>query len=128
MKILFTIMILAILFSAVGCNLMTTTAVLTTSTTTTTTAATVLPDRIIAGRLIDIDTISGNKYTTLYFDGGLSVNVTTTSLMNLSDQFYQFFESNGTFTYDLQQDSQNADLYDLVSATSGVNMDSLKTK
>ena len=92
MKILFIVMILAILFSVVGCNLPTTTAVLITSTQTTTTAM-VLPDRIIAGRLTDIDTISGNKYTTLYFDGGLSVNVTTTSLMNFSDEFYQFFES-----------------------------------
>lgn len=127
MKILFIVMILAILFSVVGCNLPTTTAVLITSTQTTTTAM-VLPDRIIAGRLTDIDTISGNKYTTLYFDGGLSVNVTTTSLMNFSDEFYQFFESSSTFTYDLQQDSQNADLYDLVSATPGVNINSLKTK
>jgi hypothetical protein len=48
--------------------------------------------------------------------------------MKFSDEFYQFFESSGMFTYDLQQDSQNADLYDLVSATPGVNIGSLKTK
>jgi hypothetical protein len=121
-------MILAILFSAVGCDLTTTTAVLTTSTTTTTSAATVLPDRVMAGRLTDIDTTSGNKYTTLYFDGGLSVNVKTASLTKFSDEFYLFFESSGMFTYDLQQDSQNADLCDLIGVNPGVNIDSLKTK
>ena len=123
------LMILTILFSTAGCILPTTTTVDTgvVASTTTTTPA-ILPDRIIAGRLTDIDTIAGNKYTTLYFDDGLSVEVTTTSLTNFSDEFYQFFESSGTFTYDLQHDSQNANLYDLIGVTPSINTNSLNTK
>lgn len=129
MKRLFIITILIILLLTAGC-LPTTTSVVNTVTTISTTATTaaVLPDRIIVGRLTDIDTIAGNKYTTLYFDDGLSVEVTTTSLMNFSDELYQFLEPNSTFTYDLQHDSQNANLYDLVGATSGININSLNTK
>ena len=98
------------------------------ATSATTTTVAVLPDRFIAGTLTDMDTIAGNKYTTLYFDDGLSVEVTTTSLMNFSDELYQFFDSEGTFTYDLQHDSQNANLYDLIGATPSININSLNTK
>jgi len=130
MKLKIIVLLMAALLSTTGCAVAATTTVganVTTSSTITTTT-TVLPDRIIVGILTDMETMAGNNYTTLYFADGLSVEVTTASLLNSSSEFYQFFETGNEFTFSLQIDPQNATLYDLVAATPGVNIDSVNVK
>ena len=122
MKRILIAILIAILITSTGCIAGTTTTAETGIAETTTTAATsILPDRIIIGGLADIDTIAGDNYSTLCFDDGLTVEVTTSSLINFSNEFSQFFESDETFTYDFQQNSQNPNLYDLIAATPGAN-------
>ena len=119
MKLKITLLLMATLLSLTGCevasNSTTSNTGVTTSTTTTTTAST-LPDPIVVGTITDMDTIAGNNYATLYFADGLSVEVTTASLSNFSSEFYQFFETGNEFTFSLQNDLKNANLYDLVDA------------
>ena len=128
MKLKITLLLMATLLSLTGCevasNSTTSNTGVTTSTTTTTTAST-LPDRIVVGTITDMDTIAGNNYATLYFADGLSVEVTTASLSNFSSEFYQFFETGNEFTFSLQNDLKNANLYDLVDAVPGVNINSV---
>ena len=119
---------MATMLSLTGCevasNSTTSNTGVTTSTTTTTTAS-ILPDRIVVGIITGMDTIAGNNYATLYFADGLSVEVTTASLSNFSSEFYQFFETGNEFTFSLQNDLKNANLYDLVDAVPGVNINSV---
>ena len=128
MKLKITLLLIATLLSLTGCevasNSTTSNTGVTTSTTTTTTAS-ILPDRIVVGTITDMDTIAGNNYATLYFADGLSVEVTTASLSNFSSEFYQFFETGNEFTFSLQNDLKNANLYDLVDAVPGVNINSV---
>lgn len=130
MKLIIILLLIATLLSTAGCVAASTTTINSDVTTysTITTTASVLPDRIIVGILIDMDTIAGNNYTTLYFADGLSVEVTTTSLLNFSSEFYRFFETGNEITFSLQIDRQNANLYDLVGATAGVNINSVNVK
>jgi len=119
---------MATMLSLTGCevasNSTTSNTGVTTSTTTTTTTS-ILPDRIVVGIITGMDTIAGNNYATLYFADGLSVEVTTASLSNFSSEFYQFFETGNEFTFSLQNDLKNANLYDLVDAVPGVNINSV---
>jgi len=128
MKLKITLLLIATLLSLTGCevasNSTTSNTGVTTSTTTTTTAS-ILPDRIVVGIITGMDTIAGNNYATLYFADGLSVEVTTASLSNFSSEFYQFFETGNEFTFSLQNDLKNANLYDLVDAVPGVNINSV---
>jgi ABC-type Fe3+-hydroxamate transport system substrate-binding protein len=128
MKLKITLLLMATMLSLTGCevasNSTTSNTGVTTSTTTTTTAS-ILPDRIVVGTITDMDTIAGNNYATLYFADGLSVEVTTASLSNFSSEFYQFFETGNEFTFSLQNDLKNANLYDLVDAAPGVNINSV---
>ena len=128
MKLKITLLLMATMLSLTGCevasNSTTSNTGVTTSTTTTTTAS-ILPDRIVVGTITDMDTIAGNNYATLYFADGLSVEVTTASLSNFSSEFYQFFETGNEFTFSLQNDLKNANLYDLVDAEPGVNINSV---
>jgi len=128
MKLKITLLLMATMLSLTGCevasNSTTSNTGVTTSTTTTTTAS-ILPDRIVVGTITDMDTIAGNNYATLYFADGLSVEVTTASLSNFSSEFYQFFETGNEFTFSLQNDLKNANLYDLVDAVPGVNINSV---
>jgi ABC-type Fe3+-hydroxamate transport system substrate-binding protein len=128
MKLKITLLLMATLLSLTGCevasNSTTSNTGVTTSTTTTTTAS-ILPDRIVVGIITGMDTIAGNNYATLYFADGLSVEVTTASLSNFSSEFYQFFETGNEFTFSLQNDLKNANLYDLVDAVPGVNINSV---
>ena len=128
MKLKITLLLIATLLSLTGCevasNSTTSNTGVTTSTTTTTTTS-ILPDRIVVGTITDMDTIAGNNYATLYFADGLSVEVTTASLSNFSSEFYQFFETGNEFTFSLQNDLKNANLYDLVDAVPGVNINSV---
>ena len=128
MKLKITLLLMATMLSLTGCevasNSTTSNTGVTTSTTTTTTAS-ILPDRIVVGIITGMDTIAGNNYATLYFADGLSVEVTTASLSNFSSEFYQFFETGNEFTFSLQNDLKNANLYDLVDAVPGVNINSV---
>jgi hypothetical protein len=128
MKLKITLLLIATLLSLTGCevasNSTTSNTGVTTSTTTTTTTS-ILPDRIVVGIITGMDTIAGNNYATLYFADGLSVEVTTASLSNFSSEFYQFFETGNEFTFSLQNDLKNANLYDLVDAVPGVNINSV---
>ena len=128
MKLKITLLLMATMLSLTGCevasNSTTSNTGVTTSTTTTTTAS-ILPDRIVVGIITGMDTIAGNNYATLYFADGLSVEVTTASLSNFSSEFYQFFETGNEFTFSLQNDLNNANLYDLVDAVPGVNINSV---